>query len=186
MIRLPKFIQRIIDFLVGKKQRPLKKYNFLIVCTGNTCRSPMAQRIVECLKVVPGYVEIIGEIKSAGTNVTDKRATANADKIVRDMCIPGMSLENHVPTQLTQELVDEADIILTTDLEKSMAIRRKFDTAGKVKTIATFGNDSGPISDPYGGSLEQYLKTYLQMERLLSKGVNSLYEQTIAKSEGRV
>ena len=52
MIRLPKFIQRIIDFLVGKKQRPLKKYNFLIVCTGNTCRSPMAQRIVECLKVV--------------------------------------------------------------------------------------------------------------------------------------
>jgi len=173
MGQIKSLFQRIFDFLFGRKPE-VQKYNFLIVCTGNTCRSPMAQRILEQIRQV-NIVEgkYIGNIESAGTSVTERKASDQAIEVMR--MFYGTNISGHVPQQLSQEVVDRADIILTMDVSKATIIRNKFEIGNRrVLMMSTFGNSSGPVDDPYGGSCERYLDTAIQMEAYLARGMRKL------------
>lgn len=129
-----------------------KDMNILFVCTGNTCRSPMAAAIMEKI-AVENDLDVL--IESAGLFAeVGGKASENAIKALDEM---GIDLTFHQTKPITEELIEKSDIILTMtrahkELLKPMA-------GGDVYTLKEFAGDDGDISDPYGGDLDEYRET---------------------------
>ncbi|MBS2038130.1 low molecular weight protein arginine phosphatase [bacterium] len=126
----------------------------LMVCTGNTCRSPLAQVILQ--KLHPDW-----EVRSAGVAAEQgSPAAAHARQLAQEM---GRSLEEHRAQSVTPELVAWADEILCmTDSHLSL-LKREFPEAGS--KARTLGRN---ISDPYGQSLAVYQRCAEQLAEALN------------------
>ena len=130
---------------------------FLFVCTGNTCRSPMAEGIFNKLSSEKGWQ---ATAKSAGLYVTEPMVSENS----LNVCLEnGIDISSHIPTQITAELINEADVILTMTSSHKAA----FGGMDKVFTVAEYFGGNGDVIDPYGGSIEIYRETYGQLEKLI-------------------
>lgn len=140
----------------------------LFVCTGNTCRSPMAEAILKSMKI-EGL-----EVKSAGVFTSDGLpASTNAQKVLDKEKIP----HSHQSTQLTEETIRWADYILTmTRGHKQMIVDLYPDSKGKIYTLKEFAGETEDldISDPFGGSLEIYEQTYKEIFRYIEKAIEKL------------
>lgn len=126
--------------------------NILFVCTGNTCRSPMAAYIMDKI-AVENDLDVL--IESAGIFAEpEQKASENAVLAMRDM---GIDISEHRTQPVTEELLKRADIILTmTEGQKMMIAQYAKD---KVYTLLEYSGSKGDISDPYGGDLEEYKET---------------------------
>lgn len=115
----------------------------LFVCTGNTCRSPMAQAICEA------QTEHCAD--SAGLGVATPEPVSDAAlQALNELGIEGFS---HLSRQITPKDVEEADqIYVMTHMHKSILTAVCPEFADKIHLL---GGEK-EISDPYGGSLEQY------------------------------
>ncbi|NLW17890.1 MAG: low molecular weight protein arginine phosphatase [Firmicutes bacterium] len=83
--------------------------NILFVCTGNTCRSSMAQALLEHMVAEQGLTQIT--VQSAGIAAEPgAKASPMAEQALREL---GIDLTGHRAQGLNQELVDWADLILT-------------------------------------------------------------------------
>lgn len=109
----------------------------LFVCTGNTCRSSMAQGIL--LKLFKDAGEKTEGIKviSAGTSaVKGQRASKNAILVMQEKDI---DIKGHEATPLTRELVDEADLILAmTQSHKFRVMQMSKDAHNKTYTLKEY------------------------------------------------
>jgi protein-tyrosine phosphatase len=119
----------------------------IFVCTGNTCRSPMAEAIAGHL-----YGKR-HKFASRGLSVYGKSgASANAIRALAGMGIEG-ALNGHVSTALSEADVRKAKIIAAmTETHRQMIVSAYPSHAKKVRTLA----DGGDISDPFGGGLDVY------------------------------
>lgn len=121
----------------------------LFVCTGNTCRSPMAAAF---MNKIASENDLEVEADSAGVFATEPEpASENAVAAMREY---GIDLSEHRSKQLTNELINEADLILTMTQAHKMLIEQLAE--GKLYTLLEYAGGSGDISDPYGGDEEEY------------------------------
>lgn len=130
---------------------------FLFVCTGNTCRSPMAEGIFNKLSSQKSWDAVA---QSAGLFVTEKKVSENSYLVCLEKDI---DISGHTPTPITAELISEADVILTMTTSHKAA----FGTMDKVFTVSEFFGGTGDIIDPYGGDIEVYRETFGQLEALI-------------------
>lgn len=122
--------------------------NVLLVCTGNTCRSPMAAVILISLGAERGV-----RVLSAGTDASHGvPASAEAQRVAEHH---GLSLGAHRSTPLAPELVEWADHVLVMEGYHKRVVER-MGAAEKVTLLSEYGGDGGDIADPIGGPAETY------------------------------
>lgn len=127
------------------------------VCTGNTCRSPLAESYAR--KHFPDK-----DISSRGLFVTEDETNARSLAIIRDNNLPLPSL----PTQLTSEDVTGSTLLVMSRGHKD-AILERWPNAD-VKLISDFATgEESDILDPYGGTQAQYEAVYLQLKTYIDK-----------------
>lgn len=129
----------------------------LFVCTGNTCRSPMAEHLFrhELARRLGCPVESLSElgyrVSSAGTmSATDSPASAGA---VRALTRWQVALQPHRSRPLTVELIHRAERIFVMSTEHRQAVLDL--VPGAANRVALL-DDAGPIADPFGGTDDTY------------------------------
>lgn len=124
--------------------------NVLIVCTGNLCRSPMAEMFLRRLASSEGRQDI--EVRSAGTHALE--GNPSPPEAVKVAASAGIDLSEHRAQPLSRELVDWADQILVMEPEHAEFIEMNFpEGIEKVDELARYRPNSSPgdvMRDPYG------------------------------------
>jgi protein-tyrosine phosphatase len=154
----------------------LSSLMILLVCTGNTCRSPMAeamcrQLIAERLGCPAAELTDHGVmVMSAGLSaMLGARPTPEAVSVVGKM---GLNLADHVSQPLTTQLIQHADIIWTMTRSHRQAIVSQWpEASGRTMVLAP---DQSDISDPIGGPIEYYEQCARQIHKLLVERVSQL------------
>lgn len=155
----------------------MNSFHILVVCTGNICRSPMAEGMLR--HGMPDDFRKIVTVASAGTDALHgNQATPLA---VQAMAHYDIDISGHRARRLSRSLVVEADLILAMEHYHLRTIRTmQFFAAGKAHLLSRFDTDgvSYEVPDPMGGSLELYMRAAKLISNCLD-GIYSYLEERI-------
>ncbi|MDE6189491.1 MAG: low molecular weight protein arginine phosphatase [Clostridia bacterium] len=145
-----------------------KNMNILFVCTGNTCRSPLAQAVLQ-EKIDKENLDIT--VDSAGVCCGyGESMSANTKAIIESMGI----FFTHTSQPISQKLIDEADLVVTMtkghkQLLKNVVDKDKLFCVDDITRL-------GDIADPYGMDMAAYKKVEKQLREAMDAIVEKLKE----------
>jgi len=146
--------------------------NLLFVCTGNICRSPMAEGLLRKLLQERRLLDV--QVRSAGFIAVPENPASNLAVLVAKE--HGVDLSGHRAQPLTSLLIREADLILVMEPEHRWELLRHHrEVASKVFLLRHFarsGDHHRAIADPYGPDIQAYRLCFEEIREC----VESLWE----------
>jgi protein-tyrosine-phosphatase len=137
----------------------------LFVCTGNTCRSAMAEVMLRQAAEAAGVGHL--EVSSAGIGAWEGAAASEGAYLV--LLEQGLDLSSHRARLLTKELVDESDLILTM-ARSHLGRVREMGGGARAHLLGEYAGragESSEVRDPYGAELEQYRETQRELAEMM-------------------
>ena len=152
----------------------------LIVCTGNTCRSPLAA--VALLDELGPDRERV-EVSSAGTAAWEGQpASATTIELA---ALEGYDLVPHRSRRVTPALARAADLILVMEREHARAVQALGADPERTHVLSEWpdpGEPALPVSDPFGASREAYEECWRRIRRHVQRIVPNVREALRARS----
>ena len=144
--------------------------NILFVCTGNTCRSPMAAVLINKI-AIDRNLDV--RIESAGIYAADgDSASTQAIEVMKEY---GIDLSEHRSKRISEDLIAASSLILTMTLGQKMY----FGGNPKVFTLSEYAGFDYEIADPFGGSVEDYRKTAQQIYKAVISVADRIEKESV-------
>jgi protein-tyrosine phosphatase len=156
--------------------RRLAVLNIVFVCTGNTCRSPMAESICRTMLATRLHCSA-SELEDRGVSVTSAGISATlggrpSPEAVAVMSEMGIDLSYHESQPLGAQIVRHADLIWAMTRAHRQAILAQWpEASGRVHLLSMDGQD---VSDPIGGPVDQYRRSAEQIKLELESRLKDL------------
>jgi protein-tyrosine-phosphatase len=156
----------------------------LFVCSGNTCRSVMAKYLL--LSKIPPALRKCLTVESAGVSVTESRSPAS-ERAIEALSEWGIDASAHRAQKLTEEMVSDADLILTMTREQLARIEemteeedgraylfsefvynlREMDLCKGTYRVEGWWGQGEEITDPYNGDRQAYRQARDKIDALV-------------------
>jgi protein-tyrosine-phosphatase len=147
----------------------------LFVCTGNICRSPLAQVLLQRALAERSVVDV--EVSSAGTGAWDGAPASEGAYLVA--LERGLDLSQHRARLLTRELVETSDLVFTMARHH----RARVQELGGDEQVFVLGEYAGragedaEVGDPFGGDLDVYRDTFAELDALIATVADRLADE---------
>ena len=146
----------------------------LLVCTGNTCRSPLAEVLLRRALAEAGADGV--EVASAGTGAFAGEPASEGSYLVA--LEHGLDLTAHRARIVTREMVAGTDLLLAM----GRGHLRKLELLGagtKAQLIGDYARVAGDheVADPVGGPIEGYRATFVQLDEMTRAVARRIVEE---------
>lgn len=140
----------------------------LFVCTGNTCRSPMAACLMNALAQSRGR-----EVQALSAGLAPWPGAPASEGAKRSMERRGLSLDGHKAQPVTPQLLHQADLVVGMSQSHLLHLRA-LDSSAALRAF-----DDPPITDPYGGDDAVYEQAARDIQRQLPALLDALKGGTL-------
>lgn len=130
----------------------------LFLCTGNTCRSKMAEAIFESINKDKG----ISAFSAGVFPIEGSTISLNASKVIMENT--SIDYSNHLAVGISRDTIREVDLVLTmTEELKNIFIAKFPELKTNVFTLNGYVSLNSDIIDPFGGNIEVYKNCFNQI-----------------------
>ena len=159
----------------------------LFVCTGNTCRSAMAEGIFK--KILKERTEDDSKFNILSAGIYALPGMSPTPEAIKVMTEQGIDISRHITTQVKEDLVKKADLILVMSKTHKDYIKTKFtftqDKIYLLKEFAQIGefksirstDENYEVVDPLGRPIEFYRIVARELKENLEKILDKILEE---------
>lgn len=146
----------------------------LFICTGNLCRSPMAEGLMK-QKLADRGLDAKHQVQSAGAwAVNGRPASENAIAVMKER---GIDISDHIARTVTAEDVAEATLILVMTRDHAQMLRNTWPQYDwKVHRLSAVAGKRRDVPDPYQGTIQEYRAVADLIARYLDDGFERILE----------